>query len=63
MCVGSVSLLVDAWGDATARAGRVDGGAVSLAFVPDARPGDHVLAHLGIPVEVVVPAADQGEAP
>jgi hypothetical protein len=54
MCVGSVAVLVEAWQDGTHRAGRLDDGCVvSLAFTPDAQPGDHVLLHLGIPVEVV----------
>jgi hypothetical protein len=54
MCVGSVGVLADAWGEGAARAGHMDDGReVSLAFVPGARPGDHLLLHLGIPVEVV----------
>ena len=38
-------------GDDLTRVGRVDFGGmardVSLAFVPDARPGDYVLVHVG----------------
>ena len=60
MCVGTLATLVDAWVDGGARVGRLDDGAVvSLAFVPDARAGDRVLVHLGIPVEVV----DEGSDP
>jgi hypothetical protein len=37
-----------------ARVGVLDNGSsVSLAFLPDAEPGDTLLLHLGIPVEVV----------
>jgi hydrogenase maturation factor len=32
-----------------------DGCVVTLSFVPDARPGDQLLLHLGIPVEVLDP--------
>jgi hydrogenase maturation factor len=56
MCLGTIATLVDAWDDGGARVGRLDTGAVvSLAFVPDACPGSHVLVHLGIPVELVAP--------
>lgn len=56
MCIGSISLLTEAWVDEGARLGRLDdGGVVTLAFVPEARPGDHLLVHLGIPVEVLDP--------
>jgi hydrogenase maturation factor len=34
-----------------------DGDEVTLSFVPDATPGHYVLVHLGIPVEVLDPAA------
>jgi hydrogenase maturation factor len=54
MCIGSTARLEEAWDDGAARAGRLDDGCVvSLAFVPDAQAGDHLLLHLGIPVEVV----------
>ena len=44
------------------RAGRLDDGTVvSLAFVPEAELGDHLLVHLGVPVEVLEPA-DAAEA-
>jgi hypothetical protein len=59
MCIGSVAVLVDAWDDGGARAGRLDDGCVvSLAFVEDAVPGDELLLHLGIPVEVLERESD-----
>ena len=58
MCVGAIARLDEAWEDGGARLGRLgDGCVVSLAFVPDARPGDDLLLHLGIPVEVLNPDA------
>ena len=54
MCIGSLAALAEAWDDGAARAGRLeDGTIVTLAFVPGAQPGDHLLLHLGIPVEVL----------
>jgi hydrogenase maturation factor len=54
MCVGLISLLVDTWDADGARVGRLDTGAVvSLAFVPNAQAGSHLIVHLGIPVEVI----------
>ena len=54
MCIGSVALLERVEEQDDVRVGLLEGGAaVSLAFVPDAEPGDHLLLHLGIPVEVV----------
>ena len=56
MCLGSIAVLADAWDEEGARIGRLDDGCVvSLAFVPDAREGAHLLLHLGIPVEVLDP--------
>jgi hydrogenase expression/formation protein HypC len=56
MCLGSIALLADAWDDAGVPVGRLgDGCVVSLSFVPDAQPGEHLLLHLGIPVEVLDP--------
>ena len=56
MCVGSIALLADGWGEGAARTGRLgDGCVVPLSFVPDARRGDHLLLHMGIPVEVLDP--------
>ena len=54
MCLGTISLLVEAWEEGGARCGRLESGAVvSLAFVPTASAGEHLLVHLGIPVEVL----------
>ena len=56
MCLGEIATLVAAWEEDGARLGRLaDGTVVSLAFVPDARADDHLLVHLGIPVEVLEP--------
>jgi hypothetical protein len=58
MCVGAIGRLVEAWDDDGARIGRLeDGCVVSLSFVPGAGPGDELLLHLGIPVEVLDPVA------
>jgi hydrogenase maturation factor len=58
MCLGSIDILDQIWEDGGARMGRLGcGKIVSLAFVPEAREGDHVLVHLGIPVEVLDPKA------
>jgi hydrogenase maturation factor len=54
MCIGSTQLLEEAWEEGGARVGRLaDGTLVTLAFVPDAEPGMHVIVHLGIPVEAL----------
>jgi hydrogenase maturation factor len=54
MCIGTVALLADSWQDEGAPVGRLDDGCVvSLSFVPEAEPGDRLLLHLGIPVEVI----------
>lgn len=56
MCLGTIALLTESWEEDGARVGRLDDGCVvSLSFAPDARPGDHLLVHLGIPVEVLDP--------
>jgi hydrogenase maturation factor len=58
MCVGSIALLEETWDDDGVRVGCLtDGRVVTLSFVPEARPGTHLLLHLGIPVEVLDPAA------
>ncbi len=63
MCIGSIATLAEAWDDDGARTGRLDDGCVvTLAFVPDAQPGAHLLLHLGIPVEVV-DIEDEGGSP
>ena len=54
MCLGEITRLLEAWEDGSARLGRLaDGSVVTLAFVPDARPGSSLLVHLGVPVEVL----------
>jgi len=54
MCVGSITLLDEVWEEGAARVGRLaDGAVVSLGFVPEAEAGDHVIVHLGVPVEVL----------
>lgn len=60
MCIGSLAFLADVWEEGGARAGRLDDGrVVPLAFLPEAAPGDAVLLHLGIPVELIdLPATD-----
>jgi hydrogenase maturation factor len=56
MCLGTIAPLVEAWEEAGARLGRLeDGAVVTLAFVPQAEPGDRLLVHLGVPVEVLDP--------
>lgn len=58
MCLGSIALLERSWEEDGARIGRLaDGCVVSLSFVPEAQPGQHLLLHLGIPVEVLAPEA------
>ncbi len=62
MCLGSIAVLVEAWDDGGARVGRLDDGSVvSLSFVPEAEPGDVLLVHLGIPVEVLAPESIEPE--
>ena len=54
MCLGTIVPLVDAWEEAGTRVGRLeDGAVVTLAFLPEAEPGDQLLVHLGVPVEVL----------
>jgi hydrogenase maturation factor len=56
MCLGGIAQLVETWEDGATRVGRLDDGAVvPLSFVPEARSGDHLLVHLGIPVERLEP--------
>jgi hypothetical protein len=58
MCLGEITTLAEAWDEDGVRVGRLaDGSSVPLAFVPDAVPGSTLLVHLGIPVEVLAPAA------
>ena len=59
MCLAALAVLAEAWDDGPSRTGRLeDGCTVTLAFVPDAQPGDGLLLHLGIPVEILDPATD-----
>jgi hydrogenase maturation factor len=54
MCLGKIVVLEEAWEDRGARAGRLaDGSVVSLGFVPNAAPGEYVIVHMGVPVEVL----------
>jgi hydrogenase expression/formation protein HypC len=60
MCLAVPARVLDTREDGTlARSGRVDFGGVirtiSLAFVPEARVGDHVLVHAGIALCVLDP--------
>ncbi|HET8743659.1 MAG TPA: HypC/HybG/HupF family hydrogenase formation chaperone [Gaiella sp.] len=60
MCLGEITTLAEAWEEDGVRVGRLadgSGSSVPLAFVPDAVPGSTLLVHLGIPVEVLDPAA------
>jgi len=58
MCLGTLAVLAEAWDDGGVRLGRLeDGCVVPLSFVPEAAPGDNLLLHLGLPVEVLSPGA------
>jgi hydrogenase maturation factor len=58
MCLGAVTELVAVWDEDGVRVGSLtDGSVVTLGFVPEAQAGDQLLVHLGIPVEVLDPAA------
>ena len=58
MCLGTIRVLAETWEEDGVRLGRLDDGAVvPLAYVPEARCGDHLLVHLGIPVERLDPDA------
>jgi hydrogenase expression/formation protein HypC len=63
MCLAVPGKLLDAQGDSPLeRCGRASFGGVikevSLACVPEAKPGDYVLVHVGVAIAVV----DPGEA-
>jgi hydrogenase expression/formation protein HypC len=51
MCLGIPGKIVQVWGDDFFRMGKVDFGGItreiSLAYVPDAQLGDHVIVHAG----------------
>ena len=58
MCLAIPGQLLDVSGDdPLARSGRVSfGGAVkeiNLAFVPDAKPNDYVLVHVGFAIGII----------
>ncbi|HTW11674.1 MAG TPA: HypC/HybG/HupF family hydrogenase formation chaperone [Solirubrobacteraceae bacterium] len=56
MCVGSIVKLVEIRDERGVAIGRLeDGCLVPLSLVPEARAGDHLLLHLGIPVEILHP--------
>jgi hydrogenase maturation factor len=56
MCLGSIAVLAELSVLDGARVGRLDDGCVvPLSFVPEAVAGDHLLLHLGVPVEVLDP--------
>jgi hydrogenase expression/formation protein HypC len=59
MCLGIPGKIVEIWGeqDPLLRMGRVDFGGivreVSLAYVPEALPGDYVIVHVGFALHTV----------
>lgn len=57
MCLAVPGLVVSVEGDELQRTGRVDFGGVlrdiSFAYLPEARPGDYVLVHVGLALSVV----------
>lgn len=57
MCLAVPGRIVSTSGDDLMRVGRVDFGGLSkdinLAYVPDARPGDYVLVHVGFAITVI----------
>lgn len=57
MCLAIPGRIADVTGTDVTRSGRVDFGGVSkivnLAYVPDARPGDYVLVHVGFGIAVI----------
>lgn len=58
MCLAAIAELVATWEEDGVRVGSLaDGSVVTLAFVPEAVAGAQLLVHLGIPVEVLDPAA------
>lgn len=54
MCLAIPGQIENIEGDSFTRIGRIRFGAVlkdiSLAFIPDAAPGDYVLAHAGVAI-------------
>lgn len=62
MCLGIPGLILSAAGEGLGRTARVSFGGVvkdvSLAYVPEAEPGDHVIVHVGFAISRV----DEDEA-
>ena len=57
MCLGAITRLAATWDEDGVRVGSLaDGSVVTLGFVPEAKVGNQLLVHLGIPVEVLDPA-------
>lgn len=61
MCLAVPAKILSISGDDVTRVGRVDFGGVfkeiNLAFVPEAKVGDHVLVHVGFAIAVLDEAA------
>lgn len=59
MCLGTIGAIRDVFEENGLPMARVDGDVrtpqVCLLYVPEARPGDHVLIELGFAVEVLEP--------
>ncbi|HEX2291809.1 MAG TPA: HypC/HybG/HupF family hydrogenase formation chaperone [Gaiellaceae bacterium] len=63
MCLGRIERLAEIWEDGGTRVARSECGRVlSLAFVPDAEVGAHVVAQSGIAVRVLDPASAEDAA-
>lgn len=62
MCLAIPGRILSLSGDDVLRVGRVDFGglvkAINLAYVPEAKVGDHVLVHVGFAITVI----DEAEA-
>lgn len=62
MCLGEIGQVVQVWDEGDVRMARVRTAdaelGVSLLYLPEARPGSHVLVHLGFALEEL----DAGEA-
>jgi hydrogenase expression/formation protein HypC len=59
MCLGAIGVIREVYEENGLPMARVEGDVrapeVCLLYVPDARPGDHVLVELGFAVEVLQP--------
>lgn len=62
MCLAIPGRVISTTGDSIMRIGRVDFGGIvkeiNLAYVPEARIGDYVLAHVGFAISMI----DEAEA-